>query len=116
MKSLKKCFEQHWKVKYGFSNQWFILFLKEYEDTINYNSVLNRTAEYGNKYLKDCPILSIVLQLLFEGIDDKFFDETNVFNDLWCTITNNGLKSIENFSDDKKRSVLLQALREYYRP
>ncbi|CAF1448249.1 unnamed protein product [Rotaria sordida] len=116
MKSLKKYFEQQWKVKYGSSNQWFILFLKEYKDAVNYDSVLKRTAEYGNKYLKDCPILSIVLRLLFEGIDDKFFDETNVFNDLWCAITNNGLKSIENFSDNKKRSILLQALHEYYRP
>ncbi|CAF3868046.1 unnamed protein product, partial [Rotaria sp. Silwood1] len=116
MKSLKKYFEQQWKVKYGSSNQWFILFLTEYKDAVNYNFVLKRTAEYGNKYLKDCPILSIVLQLLFQGIDDKCFDETNVFNDLWCTITNNGLKSIQNFSDDKKRSALFQALREYYRP
>ncbi|CAF1071152.1 unnamed protein product [Rotaria sordida] len=116
MKSLKKYFEQQWKVKYGSSNQWFILFLKEYKDAVNYDSVLKRTAEYGNKYLKDCPILSIVLRLLFEGIDDKFFDETNVFNDLWCAITNNGLKSIENLSDNKKRSVLFQGLREYYRP
>ncbi|CAF1143075.1 unnamed protein product [Rotaria sp. Silwood1] len=115
MKALKKYIEQQWKVKYGSSNQWFILFLKEYEVAINYDSVLKRTAEYGNKYLKDCPILSIVLQLLFEGIDDKGMDETNVFNDLWCTITNNGLKSIENFSDNKKRSVLFQGLREYYR-
>ncbi|CAF4787051.1 unnamed protein product, partial [Rotaria sp. Silwood2] len=31
-------------------------------------------------------------------------------------ISNNGLKSIANFSDNKKRSVLFQALREYYRP
>ncbi|CAF3587469.1 unnamed protein product [Rotaria sp. Silwood1] len=116
MKSLKQYFEQHWKVKYGSSNQWFTLFLKEYEDAVNYDSVLNRTAEYGNKYLKHCPILSIVLQLLFEGIDDKCFNETNVFNDLWYTITNNGLKSIEKFSDNKKRLVLFQALREYYRP
>ncbi|CAF4574531.1 unnamed protein product, partial [Rotaria sp. Silwood2] len=116
MKSLKKYFEQQWKIKYGSSNQWFISFLEEYKDAVNYDSVLKRTAEYGNKYLKDCPILSIILQLLFEGIDDKFFDDTNAFNDLWCAITNNGLKSIENFSDNKKRSVLLQALREYYRP
>ncbi|CAF5186649.1 unnamed protein product, partial [Rotaria sp. Silwood1] len=116
MKSLKKYFEQQWEVKYGSSNQWFILFLKEYKDAVNYDSVLKRIAEYGNKYLKDCPILSIVLQLLFEGIDDTCMDETNVFNDLWCTITDNGLKSIENFSDNKKRSVLFQALREYYRP
>ncbi|CAF5051550.1 unnamed protein product, partial [Rotaria sp. Silwood1] len=108
MKSLKKYFEQQWKVKYGSSNQWFVLFLNEYKDAVNYDSVLKRTAEYGNKYVKDCPILSIVLQLLFEGIDDKCFDEINLFNDLWCTITNNGLKSIENFSDNKKRSVLFQ--------
>ncbi|CAF1276351.1 unnamed protein product [Rotaria sp. Silwood1] len=116
MKSLKKYFEQQWEVKYGSSNQWFILFLKEYKDTVNYDSVLKRTAEYGTKYLKDCPVLSIVLQLLFEGIDDTCMDETNVFNDLWCVITNNGLKSIENFSDIKIRSVLLKALREFYRP
>ncbi|CAF3956896.1 unnamed protein product [Rotaria sordida] len=116
MESLTKYFEQQWKIKYGSSNQWFILFLEEYKDVVNYDPVLKRTAEYGNKYMKDCPILSIVLQLLFEGIDNKFFDETNVFNDLWCAITDNGLKSIENFSDNKKRSVLLQALREYYRP
>ncbi|CAF1280711.1 unnamed protein product, partial [Rotaria sordida] len=88
----------------------------EYKDAVNYDSVLKRTAEYGNKYMKDCPILSIVLQLLFEGIDDTCMDETNAFNNLWCAITNNGLKSIENFSDNKKRSVLFQALREYYCP
>ncbi|CAF3403462.1 unnamed protein product [Rotaria sp. Silwood2] len=116
MTSLKKYFEQQWKIKYGSSNQWFISLLEEYKDAVNYDSVLKRTAEYGHKYFKDCPILSIVLQLLFEGIDDKFFDETNAFNDSWCAITNNGLKSIENFSDNKKQSVLLQALREYYRP
>ncbi|CAF4252211.1 unnamed protein product [Rotaria sp. Silwood2] len=116
MKALKKYFEQEWKIKYGSSNQWFMLFLKEYKDAVNYDFVLKRAAEYGNKYLKDCPILSIVLQLLFEDIDDKFFNEANVFNDLWCAITNNGLKSIANFSDNKKRLVLLQALREYYRP
>ncbi|CAF2737789.1 unnamed protein product [Rotaria sp. Silwood2] len=43
-------------------------------------------------------------------------EETNVFHDLWCEITNIGLESVENFLDDKKRSVLLQALRQYYRP
>ncbi|CAF1281319.1 unnamed protein product [Rotaria sordida] len=116
MKSLKKYFEQLWKIEYDSSNQWFILFLKEYKDTVHYDSVLKRTAEYGNKYSKDCPILSIVLQLVFESIDDKFFDEKNAFNDLWCAITSNGLKSIEDFTNKKKRLVLLQALCEYHRP
>ncbi|CAF4442377.1 unnamed protein product, partial [Rotaria sp. Silwood2] len=32
MKSLKKYFEQQWKIKYGSSNQWFISFLEEYKD------------------------------------------------------------------------------------
>ncbi|CAF4014989.1 unnamed protein product [Rotaria sordida] len=126
-KSLKKYIELQWKIKYGLSNQWFMKFLEDHKDTVNYNSVLNRTAIYGNKWLKDFPILSIVLQLLFEGIDDKFFDETNAFNDLWHTITDGGLKSIEKFSNymdestmlkliNKKQPVLFQALREYYRP
>ncbi|CAF3985218.1 unnamed protein product [Rotaria sp. Silwood1] len=116
MKCMKKYFEKQWEIIYGSSNQWFIKFLQEYKDAVNYDSVWKRTAEYGHKYIKDCPILSIALQLLFEGIDDKFFDETNAFNDLLCEITNNGLKSIENFLDNEKQSVLLQALREYYRP
>ncbi|CAF5228861.1 unnamed protein product, partial [Rotaria magnacalcarata] len=73
------------------------------------------------------PILSIVLQLVFEGIDDQCLTELNVFNDLWLTITNDGLKSIQKYSDyvakdlldtiiEKKQLVLFQALREYYRP
>ncbi|CAF5116579.1 unnamed protein product [Rotaria magnacalcarata] len=88
---------------------------------------MNRAAEYGNKYMKNCPILSIVLQLVFEGIDDQCLTELNVFNDLWLTITNDGLKSIQKYSDyvakdlldtiiEKKQLVLFQALREYYRP
>ncbi|CAF2098780.1 unnamed protein product [Rotaria magnacalcarata] len=126
MKSLKYYFEQQWKVQYG-SNEWFILFLKKHKDSQNYQCVMNRAAEYGNKYMKNCPILSIVLQLVFEGIDDQCLTELNVFNDLWLTITNDGLKSIEKYSDyvakdlldtiiEKKQLVLFQALREYYRP
>jgi hypothetical protein len=127
LKSLKNYFEQQWKVQYGSSNKWFILFLKQYQDDDNYEIVLNRTAEYGNKYMKTCPILSIVLQILFDGLDDKCFNESNVFNDLWFTIINDGLKSIEKYSDyitpsrlnkliNKEQLVLFQALREFYRP
>jgi hypothetical protein len=129
MSSLKKYFRQKWEIQYGSSNPWFISFLKQYENGENhdiYESILNRTAQYGNKYMKDCPLLSIVLQLLFESIDDDCLKETNnVFDDLWMTITNDGLKSIKKYSDYivekvlneqlKKQSVLYEALREYYR-
>jgi hypothetical protein len=128
MISLKKYFRQKWETQYGASNQWFISFLTQYETEENhelYERVLIRTAEYGNMYMKDCPILSIVVQLLFESIHDNFLKETNVFDDMWFTITNDGLKSIKKYSDYiipkvmneqlKSQSILCQALREYYR-
>jgi hypothetical protein len=130
MSALKKYFRQKWEIQYGSSNPWFISFLKQYENGENhdvYENVLIRTAEYGNKYMKDCPLLSIVLQLLFETINDAYLQETNnVFDDLWMKITNDGLKSITKYSDYiskkvmneqlKSQSVLFQALSEYYRP
>jgi hypothetical protein len=130
IKLLKDYFEHKWEIEYSNSSGWFISFLEQYkkeENCESYKCVLTRTAEYGNKYMKGCPILSIVLQLLFEGIDDQSFNESNVFNDLWFTVTNDGLKSIEKYSDyinkdimleliEKKQSILFQALREYYRP
>jgi hypothetical protein len=128
MSALKKYFRQKWEIQYGSSNPWFISFLKQYENGENhiYESILVRTAEYGNKYMKDCSLLSIVLQLVFENIDDAYLQETNnVFDDLWMTITNDGLKSITKYSDYiskkvmneqlKSQSVLFQAVSEYYR-
>ncbi|CAF1453477.1 unnamed protein product, partial [Rotaria sordida] len=128
MKLLKKYFEQQWNIQYGSSNdEWFILFLENYKNENHdwYEQVLTRTAEYGNKYTKKYPILSIILQLLFEGIDDQLLKETNIFNNLWFTITNNGLKSITIYSDyiiddlineqiNNKDSILFKLLRKYY--
>jgi hypothetical protein len=127
---LKMYFQRTWETQCASSNEWFSLFLKQYQNEENhdiYQRVLIRTAEYGNKYMKTCPMLSIVLQLLFEAIDDKILQETNVFDELWSTITNNGLKSITKYTDyiiedvmneqiNDKHSVLFQALREYYHP
>ncbi|CAF3979690.1 unnamed protein product [Rotaria magnacalcarata] len=126
---LKTHFQRKWEVQYGSPNEWFSLFLKQYQNGENYDlyeRILTRTAEHGNKYMNNCSILSIVLQLLFEAIDDTCLHETNVFNELWLTVTNNGLKSITKFADyiigdvmdeqiNKKPSALFQALREYYR-
>lgn len=126
MNSLKKYFEQQWKVQYS-SNESFIKFLRQSQDDEHYQCVLNRAAQYGNQVMKNCPILSIALQLLFDGIDDQCFTESNVFNDLWHTIINDGLNSIRKYSDyitkasldkiiKKEQLVLFQALREFYRP
>ncbi|CAF3325797.1 unnamed protein product [Rotaria sp. Silwood2] len=127
---LKMYFQQKWETEYGASsNQWFISFIKKYQNGENHNiyeRILTRTAEYGNTYMKNYPILSIILQLLFEFIDDKYLKETNIFDDLWFTITIDGLKSITKYSDyiiedvmneqlNKSQSTLFQALREYYR-
>ncbi|CAF1241245.1 unnamed protein product [Rotaria sordida] len=126
---LKKYFQQKWETQYGISHQWFISFLRQYQNGENhytYEHVLTRTTEYGNMYMKNDPILSIVLQLLFECIDDECLKETNIFNDLWFSITSDGLKAITNYSDyivedvmneqlNKSQSTLFQALREYNR-
>jgi hypothetical protein len=126
---LKHHFQQQWETQYCSSNEWFIPFLKQYQNEENhdlYENVLTRTAEYGNKYMKNCPVLSIVLQLLFNGIDDNCLETTNIFDDLWFTITNEGIKSIENYCNyidkdimneqiNNKQSVLFQAVRRYYR-
>ncbi|CAF1119014.1 unnamed protein product [Rotaria sordida] len=126
---LNKHFQLKWETEYGLSNEWFVSFLKKYQNGEKrhwYEHVLIRTAEHGNRYMKDCPILSIVLQLLFEDIDDKCLKETCVFDDLWFAIKNDGLKSITRFSNyiipeimneqiNKKQSGLFQALREFYR-
>ena len=129
MKFLKIYFEQQWKLEYSHSYQWFSLFLRQYQTNDHqhhYEYILTRTAEYGNRYMKNCSILSIVLQFLFEGIDDQCLKETNIFDQLWTTITNEGLISIRKYSEyiieevmteliDKKQTILFQSLREYYR-
>ncbi|CAF0948088.1 unnamed protein product [Adineta steineri] len=127
---LKKYFYRRWETQYKLSNEWFISFLTQYHNekaSDLYERVLAHTAENGNKYLKNCPILSIVLQLLFENIDDECLKSTGTFDDLWLTITNEGLKSITKYSNyikeevmneqlDKSQSILFRALREYHRP
>lgn len=105
---------------------WLVKLMYQYGENHDlYVRILTRTAEYGNKYMKKSPILSITLQFLFETIDDTCLQETNVFNDLWNTITNDGLKSITKYSDymnediiseqiNNNESALFQAVHKYY--
>ncbi|CAF1178037.1 unnamed protein product [Adineta steineri] len=128
--SLKNYFRLKWEILYGSAHSWFISFLQQYENGENhdiYEAVLARTAEYGNKYMNDYPLLSIILQFLFESIDDDCLEgKDNVFDDLWTTITNDGLQLITKYSEYivkkvlneqlKTDSVLFKVVREYYRP
>lgn len=125
---LKKYFDNLVKSKYGKNYPWFLTFLEEYEkgdDHDIYEHFLIRMANHGLQFMNSYPLLSIALQLLFEGIDDVCLKETNVFERLWLAVTNDGIKSITKYSDFiiksvmnkqlKKQLILFQTLREYYR-
>ena len=126
---LKKYFETTWKTEYEKSCPWFIAFLEKYDHGENrpiYDRVLNRSAEYGKTYMKSFPVLSIVLQfVLFEEVTDDKSKENDIFEELWFSVTNDGLQSIDWYSDyivrrtlheqRKIPSTLFQSLREYYR-
>ena len=129
MKLLKTYIEQQWKMLDTSSDKLFVSFIEKYKNGENpdwYEQILIRTAEYGNKYMKNCPLLSITLQLLFDGIDDECLNEKNIFDDLWMSVTMKGLSSTIKYSKyigkivmnklvDKKQPILFQVLREYYR-
>ena len=86
MNSLKKYFRQRWEIQYGSSNPWFIAFLEQYENGENhdiYESVLVRTAQYGNKYMKGSPLLSIVLQLLSK-VSMMIFYKKQIMTSMIC--------------------------------
>lgn len=124
---LKKYFETLWKIEYQKPYPFFIAFMEKYkkEDCPTYDYILNRAAIYGNTYLKSFPVLSIILQLLLKEISDDGLKETDTFENVWSSVTNNGLRSIARYSDYIVRtrlqeqltipSPLFQALREYYR-
>ena len=87
--------------------------------------MLTRASEYGSTYTKASAILSIVLQLLSESIDDEAFLKTNAFVEMWNSITIEGIHGIENASQDipeealreqisNKKSPLYSALRMYF--
>ena len=99
--------------------------LVKYENNDHYELVLQRTAEYGTTYTKSSSILAIILQLLFQGIDDDCLKNKAVFFNLWSSVTSEGLEACHDFADyiaeddlkqqlDDPVSPLFQALRIYY--
>ncbi|CAF4583622.1 unnamed protein product [Rotaria socialis] len=81
---LKKYYRRKWEEQYGKSNPWFISFIEQYQNGENhdiYERVLTHAAEYGDKNTENCRILSIVLQFLFETIDDECWTKTILFDD-----------------------------------
>ncbi|CAF1145547.1 unnamed protein product [Didymodactylos carnosus] len=79
--------------------------------------------------MKNCPLLSIVIQLFCESLSDD--DMSAAFDDIWNSLTNDGLRSttqhfdhiledgmkslLEEPSEEEVHSSLFMALREYYR-
>ncbi|UJR17517.1 hypothetical protein I4U23_004412 [Adineta vaga] len=68
-----------------------------------YDRVLTRVADDTTTYMKSCVALVIVLQLLFKGLNDDCMEDTNIFDDLWSTTTNDR-------SQTNKRNVYNLAL------
>ncbi|CAF3380515.1 unnamed protein product [Rotaria sp. Silwood2] len=81
---LKKYYRQKWEVQYGKSHPWFISFIEQYQNGEChdiYERVLTHAAEYGDKHTETCRVLSIVLQFLFDTIDDECWTKTKLFDD-----------------------------------
>ena len=129
IKQLKIYFEEQWKRQYQSSNELFTRILNEIKSHNHqdmYEKVLVRTARYGQKYMKNCTILSISLQMFFQEITDECLEDTTIFDELWYTITTDGIQLIRQYSEyitedlmnkqiTNKQSILFQSLREYYR-
>ena len=126
LKLLKQYVYQQWEMTCK-DQPILWLFINKVKDENNdhYELILRRTAEYGTTYTKSSSILAIVLQLLFQGIDDDCLTNKDVFSKLWSSVTDEGLKACNNFADyiaeddlkqqlDDPVSPLFQALRTYY--
>ncbi|CAF1135092.1 unnamed protein product [Didymodactylos carnosus] len=95
------------------------------QNSTHFDNVLTRTAEYGATYTKSSSVLSVVLQLLSESIDDECLTKTDKFTELWNSITFNGIQGVRKASQDipeeeleeqtsNKKSPLYLSLRMYY--
>ncbi|CAF3087071.1 unnamed protein product [Rotaria sp. Silwood2] len=95
------------------------------ENSIHFDNVLTRIAEYGSNHANASFILSFVLQLLSESIDDECFLKTNTYKELWNSITIQGIQGIKTASRhvpaeeleqhiNNKKSPVYLALRMYY--
>ena len=128
LKQLKAYFQEQWKIQY-YSSPLLLQFLNEiksYDHQNRYKQVLIRTAKYGQKYMNNCTILSIGLQVFFTELTDQCLEDTTIFDELWYTIITDGIQSIQNYSNyttadfmneqtNTKESLLFHSLREYYR-
>ncbi|CAF4176568.1 unnamed protein product, partial [Rotaria sordida] len=126
LKLIKQYVYQRWET--ACANEptvWEFINKLKAENNDHFEAVLRRTAEYGTTYTKSSSILAVVLQLLFQGIDDDCLRNESVFVNLWNSVTSGGLHECNNFAtyipeDDLKEqlhdpdSPLFLALRMYY--
>ena len=119
-----KCYaEQQW---FQDMPEWFQQYLREKKTTLPkiYDQILTRTADYGSRFRKDNPVLSLAIQFLFE-FDQETILNTSIFDQIWVTLLTNGRQGIAEYADDltsktieeqskNPESLLFLALQEYY--
>ncbi|CAF3934269.1 unnamed protein product [Rotaria sordida] len=106
---LKRYYLQQWQ---HIPFEWFNSFMTSHqseEDTEQHERVLIRLADYGVKFLKTCPVFSIVLQIVFE-FDDEITTTDNVFDDIWNSFIIHGY----NMGLDKSDKYLIPAVKKKY--
>lgn len=126
LKLLKQYIYQQWET--ACKDQpiiWSFINKVKDENNDHFELVLRHAAEYSTTYTNSSSILAIILQLLFQGIDDDCLKNKAVFSNLWSSITSQGLKACQDFGDyiaeddlnqqlDDPASPLFQALRMFY--
>ncbi|CAF1371081.1 unnamed protein product [Adineta steineri] len=97
---IKQYIGQQWDISCMNQPKILELFAKvKDEDNDHFQAVVHHIAEYGSKYTKSSSILVIVVLMLFNGIDDHCLKTKTIFNDLWNTITTQGLQSCTKFAE-----------------
>ena len=126
LQTLKSYFQDLWQ---HIPFEWFDEFMHAQqldENDYQYQCLLKRAAEYGSKFIKNCPVFSAVLQLVFEFDDDTIADG-KMFDQVWNSFAMYGcdtaLKESAQYIAptvmekyiNAPNSPLFLALREYFR-
>ncbi|CAF0853008.1 unnamed protein product [Adineta steineri] len=127
LKLIKQYVDQQWQISCMDQPKILELFatVKD-ENNDHFQAVVHHIAEYGSTYTKSSSILVVVILMLFSGIDDHCLKTKTIFNDLWNTITTQGLQSCTKFAEyisedslneqlNDSDSPLFLALSVYYR-
>ncbi|CAF1242494.1 unnamed protein product [Didymodactylos carnosus] len=121
---LLQLLKEYVKYQWGQLQTWFRSFIDQQRNEAPelYDRILIRQAEYGKKYLNDCPYLSLAIQFLYE------LDENNIdkLNEIWHDLITDGRQAIRRHANyfipqvldeqlSSNTSGILLALKDYFR-